>query len=204
MLTSALRLAPLLATATTVLAAIAPAAVAQPRPLHGTIAGTAHMNTQNIDAPIDPGTLTGTFDPATGAITGTMWLPPLVDHGHQFGLFPYTSSNIRIHPDAPATGHVDAHGLTMTQRFHLEVPEVRPDWLPFWNMSTPTCRTADESLMTLTAPGVTDPRQGFTATGAFDMGRFTGCGPAMDEFFSSPMVMSSPANPVTLTFTPTP
>ncbi|WP_156959697.1 hypothetical protein [Nocardia sp. BMG51109] len=175
--------------------------MADPVAFSGTIHGAAHMAVQNLDAPIDPGTAVGSFDPDTGDVTVDIQLPRLMDRGRQWGLIPYTSRDIGIVPTASAKGHVDANGLTLTQPFRFIVPNLTLDWIPAINWSSgEACNTADDSVMTLTAPGVTDPRNGFTATGSFDMGRFTGCGLLSDPLFT--WTMTSPGNKVTLTFDP--
>ena len=180
---------------------LAPPASAAPLPIEQRIDAVAHIASLDQDVEIEGGSFTGTVDPATGALTGTISLPPASSFVNLAGLIPAARATFAMTPVGPATGTVDLAGGTasITSTFDIRVPEIDPLGVGLVNLSTPTCTTV--TPITVTMSGPFNLTGASTFSGTFTIPQFQDCGLATAALN---LLAPGPGNTFTATATPVP
>ena len=186
-------------TASTMVAA--PSAQADPViPIDWTVDVTSHLAKLNKDLTVPTGTFKGGFDLATSTITGDLALPQATSR-LDLGSLPLANVTLALEQTAPVTGTVDLATLTAstTATYNVRIVAIRPLFAPWVNLVKSTCVTRTPVSAGLAGP--VDLTNGSTFSGAFDLGKFSGCGLGVNEIVNG--IVPGPGNTITARFTPT-
>ena len=167
-------------------------------PVSWHVNASTHIKSLNMDVVVPPGTFDGTIDINTGALQGTLSLPPATSTIKIFGLS-LASATFAIQPTGPVTGHVDLATMkvTVNSSFNFLITKVTPSFLPRLNLVGNTCRGSKP--VTVSMSGNVNLAGPSTFTSTYAIPSFTGCGlvtPLLN------LIVPGAGNTFTATFAP--
>jgi hypothetical protein len=193
------RVASILLVAATAAAAVGVAAApAQADPFLNVvypISGTSHINATDADLAVGPGTLRATLDLGTGAVTGSVSLPPATGSFTELGIIP-VQATVEFIEAAPTTGTVDLNtGATQAEsHITLRLTALKVAGLPVIVGSH--CQTERPATIPLSSESGFNPLLGGTVSGTYTIPDFEHC------LLATPVInltIPGPGNTLTLT-----
>lgn len=180
-------------------AAAAPAQ-ADSLPIEWNVDATTHLASLNKDVHVPTGTFSGSYDFATGKVSGNLKLPQATSR-LDLGSLPLANVTMAMEQTAPISGDIDI--MTMqartTSTFNVRILAIRPVLLPFFNLvNGSTCKTQTPVVASLA--GKVDLAAGSTFTGSYDLPKFANCGFGVNQIIN--LLVPGPGNTMTAKFTP--
>jgi hypothetical protein len=183
--------------AATVAAAAAPAAASTGTTLtvRYPVKGSTFINAANATVALGPGTLRSKVNLSTGAVTGSLKLPPATASFTELGIIPVTAT-VAFIQDGPATGTVNLNtgAVSVTSTITLQVTSLTVSGLPV--PVGPACESATPATVSLTSqPGFSIVKGG-TVSGTYTIPQFANCGlvtPVLN------LTTTGPGNTISLT-----
>ncbi|MBS1848798.1 MAG: hypothetical protein JST73_11020 [Actinobacteria bacterium] len=193
LLTSVLALALTAATFTA-----APSGADTTIPIHWKVQASTHIKSLNMDVAIPAGTFDGEVDLTTGALTGSLNLPPASKTISLFGM-PIATTTFAMSQNGPITGHVDLANMTVTvnSSFNFSIKSATLSFLPWWNIVGNSCTGTQPINVSMTGPVNLSGASTFTAD--YALPKLKNCG------FATPLmnlIIPGGGNTFTATFGP--
>jgi len=144
-------------------------------PVSWHVNASTHIKSLNMDVVVPQGTFDGTIDIDTGALEGTLSLPPATSTIKVLG-FSLATATFAIQPTGPVTGHVDLATMTVTvhSSFNFLITKAAPSFLPKLNLVGNSCRGSKPVSVDLN--GKVNLAGPSTFTSTYTIPSFTGCG----------------------------
>ena len=183
--------------ATVCIASSAPAGASTTVPVDESVDASTTLATLHQTVTVPPGTVVGTVDLGSGALQGTLALPPATATVAVAGVGLATATFV-IAPVGPVTGSVQLSTLavTATSRFDIRIASLEPLGLPV-NLVGGRCTTSRP--VSVTFSGVFAFGGSSTFSGTYAIPPLHRCGvltPALD------VAVSGPGNQFSATFRP--
>lgn len=161
------------AAATSVGLSAGPAGAATTITANYPVTGSTYIHSLNSSIALGPGTLTATVDLSTGAVTGSVNLPPATGSFRELGFIPVTATTEFIQ-DGPTTGNTTSTGgIQATSQITLKLTDLKVAGLDIPVGSS--CETSAPATIALaSAPGF-NALKGGVVNGTYTIPRFTHC-----------------------------
>jgi hypothetical protein len=162
------------------------------------INGSTHIKATNSDMPLGPGSLRVTLDLTTGAVDGSVSLPPATGSFTEFGIVPVVATTEFIEA-APTTGSVDINtGATQTEsHMTLKLTSLKVAGLPV--LVGNDCETVTPATIDLASQPGFNVVTGGDVSGTYTIPAFAHC------LLATPLInltIPGPGNTITLTLGP--
>ena len=183
--------------AATVAAATTPAAASTDTTLtvRYPVNGSTFLKAANATVTLGPGTLRSKVNLTTGAVTGSLKLPPATGSFTELGIVPVTAT-VAFNQDGQATGTVNLStgAVSVTSTITLQVTSLTVAGLPV--PVGPACESATPASVSLASqPGFSIVKGG-TVSGTYTIPQFANCGlvtPVLN------LTTTGPGNTISLT-----
>ncbi|HVN51369.1 MAG TPA: hypothetical protein VMT43_08050 [Acidimicrobiales bacterium] len=167
-------------------------------PIKWNVNASTHLKNLNLDVTVPQGTFTGTVDVTTGALQGTLSLPPATQTISFLGI-PLATATFAMTPTGPITGHVDLKNKTASvdSSFNFNITSATLSLLPHLNLVGDHCHGSTPISVSMSGPVNLTGASTFSST--YTIPPLTGCG------FVTPilnLVVPSSGNTFTATFAP--
>jgi hypothetical protein len=167
-------------------------------PIKWNINASTHLKNLNLDVTIPTGTFTGSIDITTGAIQGTLSLPPASKTISFIGI-PLATATFAMSAAGPISGHVDLSTLTATvnSSFNFQISSATLSIAPWLNLVGNNCHGITPISVSMSGPVSLTGSSTFSST--YTIPKLTGCGlvtPILN------LVVPSSGNTFTATFAP--
>jgi hypothetical protein len=167
-------------------------------PVNFTVNASTHLKSLNLDVTVPPGSFTGQVDLTTGALTGTLKLPPATQSISILGI-PLASATFSLGSSSPVTGTLNlaAGTVSVTASFSFNIASASASILPKLNLVGNNCHGSKAITQTLSGP--------FSLTGAntfssmFTIPKLADCGPLTPILN---LIIPSSGNTFTVSFSP--
>jgi hypothetical protein len=167
-------------------------------PISWNVNASTHLKNLNLDVTVPPGTFTGTVDLTTGALQGTLNLPPASKTISFIGI-PLATATFAMSPTGPITGHVDLTTMTasVSSSFGFSITSATLTLFPWLNLVGKSCRGVSPIAVNMSGPVSLTGASTFSST--YTIPKLTGCGLATSLLN---LVVPSSGNTFTATFAP--
>lgn len=163
------------------------------------ISGTSHIASTDSDLDLGPGTLTGSVDATTGAVSaGAISLPDATGTFDELGLVPVTAT-VAFRQVGQITGQVDVAtgGLTATSQLTLQITDLKVAGVDVAVGSH--CQTTEPATVDVSSDSGFNIFTGGTVSGSYTIPDFSGCGLLGIESPVINAVIPGPGNTISLT-----
>jgi hypothetical protein len=159
------------------------------------VTGSTYLKRLNTTQDLGPGTLVSTLDLNTGAVTGSLTLPPSTGSFKEFGFIP-VSVTTELVADGPTTGTADlaTNTVSTTSQAFLKITSLK-----IAGVSIPVgnnCQTVQPTTLSVSSAAGFTLLGGGNVTGTYTIPRFGHCGLAT---FLINLTIPGPDNTITLT-----
>ena len=178
-----------------ILATAAPASAQTTITVKYPVTGSTLLAKVNATAALGPGTLTSTVDLSTGAVTGSLALPPATVSFNEAGLIPVTAT-AKFIQDGSTTGtlNLDTGAVTATSHITLQITSLSVAGLPA--LVGNACESRNPATVTVTSLPGFNIVNGGSLGGTYTIPPFAHCGlltPLLN------LTIPGPGNTITLT-----
>ena len=162
------------------------------------INGVSHINSNDSDLPLGPGTLKATVNLDNGALTASVSLPPATGNFKELGFIPVTAT-VELTEAEPTTGSLNLNTGAMQSTSHMNLRLTR---LTIAGLPAPVgsrCQTVRPAEIPLTSQPGFSVRRGGDVSGTYTIPPFEHC--LLNTGLIN-LTIPGPGNTLTLTLGP--
>jgi hypothetical protein len=159
------------------------------------VTGTTHINATNSDIALGPGTLSSTVDLTTGAVTGSVTLPPSTSTFTELGIIPVTVTTA-FNQVGQTTGTINLQtgAVTSSSQVNIQITDLKVAGIDI--PVGGSCQTQTPVTEELDSTAGFSVLAGGNVTGTYTIPDFAHCG------LATPLInltIPGPGNTITLT-----